>query len=225
MAAQSSGHLAIMVRVVLGAGLGIAASGLLLVLFLMAHLVGLGLAWWDGPAFERYATALHQAPWLPVAEVGLLALLLAHPLQALARALANRAARGAVAGSPRSRREGGAEPLASLAGRLMPWSGGLLLLFLVVHLAQLRLQRPAPGEELAALGAVLRQPHWLALYALAGVAVALHLVHGQESAHRRLGLLDPGNARSIRLGGRALALLIGAGFSLLPFALLQQGLP
>jgi succinate dehydrogenase / fumarate reductase cytochrome b subunit len=209
----------------MGAGLGIAASGLLLVLFLLAHLAGLGLALWDGPAFERYAIALHQAPWLPVAEMGLLALLLTHPMQALARALANRAARGAVAGSLRSRRDGGMEPFASLAGRLMPWSGGLLLVFLVVHLAQLRLHRPAAGEELAALGAVLHQPHWLGLYAVAGLAVTLHLAHGQESAHRRLGLLDPRNARPIRLGGRALALLIGAGFSLLPFALLQRGLP
>ena len=205
--------------------MGLAASGLLLVLFLVAHLAGLTLACWDGPAFERYATALHQAPWLPLAELGLLVLLLTHPLQALVRALANRAARGAVLAAPRSRREGGVEPLASLAGRFMPWSGGLLLFFLVVHLVQLRLHRPAPGEELAALGAVLHQPHWLALYALAGLAVALHLAHGQESAHRRLGLLDPGNARPIRVGGRALALLIGAGFSLLPFTLLQRGMP
>lgn len=211
--------------VVLKAGLAIAASGLLLVLFLLAHLAGLGLAWWDGPAFERYVTALHQSPWLPVAEVGLLALLLAHPLQALARVLANRAARGAMASPPRSRREGGLEPLASLAGRLMPWSGGLLLVFLVVHLGQLRLHRPAAGEELNALLAVLRQPWCLGLYALAGLAVALHLIHGQESAHRRLGLLDPRNARPIRLAGRGLALLIGAGFTLLPFALLQRGLP
>jgi hypothetical protein len=36
------------------------------------------IAWWDPPAFERYAAALHQAPWLPAAEVGLLALLLLH---------------------------------------------------------------------------------------------------------------------------------------------------
>jgi succinate dehydrogenase / fumarate reductase cytochrome b subunit len=203
---------------------GIAASGLLLVVFLLVHLAGLGLAWWDGPAFERYAASLHQAPWLPVAEVGLLALLLAHPAQALVRALANRAARGAVAGQRRSRRAGAMEPLAALAGRLMPWSGALLLLFLVVHVVQLRLRRPLAGQELEALLTVLRQPHWLALYAAAGLAVALHLAHGQESAHRRLGLLDPGNAQAIRVAGRGLALLIGAGFTLLPFALLQRGL-
>jgi len=204
---------------------GIAASGLVLVVFLVAHLAGIGLAWWDAPAFERYAASLHQAPWLPVAEVGLLLLLLAHPLQALARAVANRAARGPVPGQRRSRRDGGLEPLAALAGRLMPWSGCLLFVFLVVHVGQLRLQRPAAGQELEALLVVLRQPHWLALYAAAGVAVVLHLAHGQESAHRRLGLLNPSNVQPIRLAGRGLALLIGAGFTLLPFALLQRGLP
>lgn len=194
-------------------------------LFCLVHLAGLGLAWWDPAGFERYAAALHQASWLPLAEAGLLGVLLLHPAQALARTLANRAARGAVAGERRSRREGGVEPLAALAGRLMPWSGALLLLFLLVHLAQLRLRRPAVGEELALVLAVLRQPQWLALYAAAGVALALHLIHGQESAHRRLGLLEPRNAPSIRWAGRGLALVIGAGFSLLPFALLGSGRP
>lgn len=194
-------------------------------LFSLAHLAGLGLAWWDPAGFERYAAALHQAPWLPLAEVGLLGVLLLHPAQALARTLANRAARGPVAGQRRSRREGGMEPLAALAGRLMPWSGALLLVFLLVHLAQLRLRRPAAGEELALVLAVLRQPQWLALYAAAGVALALHLIHGQESAHRRLGLLEPRNAPSLRWAGRGLALVIGAGFSLLPFALLGSGRP
>jgi succinate dehydrogenase / fumarate reductase cytochrome b subunit len=201
----------------------VAASGLVLVVFLLVHLAGLGVACWDASAFERTAAALHQAPWLPAAELGLLLLLLVHPVQALTRVAANRAARGAVVGPLRSRREGGAEPWLTLAGRLMPWSGSLLLLFLVVHLAQLRLHRPLAGQELAAVLAVLRQPHWLALYGAAGVAVALHLAHGQESAHRRLGLLDPRNAQAIRQAGRGLALLIGAGFTLLPFALLQGG--
>lgn len=205
--------------------MGLAASGLILVVFLLAHLAGLLLAWWDGQAFERYAAALHQAPWLPVAEVGLLVLLLIHPTAALARAWANRGARGLVAGPLRSRREGGVERLASLGGRLMPWSGGLLLVFLGVHGMQLRLQRPSAGEELATLLAVLRHPHWLLLYAASGVALALHLFHGQESAHRRLGLLEPRNAPPIRLAGRWLALLIGSGFTLLPFALLGHGLP
>ncbi|MEB3334425.1 MAG: succinate dehydrogenase [Cyanobacteriota bacterium] len=191
----------------------------------MAHLAGLGLAWWDPPAFERYATALHQSPWLPLAEGLLLVILLLHPARALARAWANRQARGPAPSQRRSRREGGLEPLAALSGRLMPWSGGVLLLFLLVHLAQLRLVRPAAGQELAALRAVLGQPHWLALYAAAGVALAFHLLHGQESAPRSLGLLTPSTALPIRRAGRSLALLLGAGFTLVPFVLLGRGLP
>ncbi|MFN9631815.1 MAG: succinate dehydrogenase cytochrome b subunit [Cyanobacteriota bacterium] len=209
----------------MGAGVAIAASGLVLVLFTLAHLAGLGLAWWDPPAFERYATALHRSPLLPLGEAGLLVLLVVHPARALARAWANREARGPVAAQRRSRREGGVEPLAALAGRLMPWSGGVLLVFLAVHLAQLRLVRPPAGQELAALRAVLAQPHWLALYAAAGVALAFHLFHGQESAHRSLGLLSPPRALPIRQASRSLALFLGAGFTLLPFVLLGRGLP
>jgi len=197
----------------------IAASGLLLALFSIVHLTGLALAWWDPAGFEHYAAALHQAPWLPLVEVVLVSLLLLHPAQALARALANRAARGGGP-PPRSRRVEGLEPLAALAGRLMPWSGGLLLLFLLVHLAQLRLQRPPGGAELAALRAVLAQPPWFALYAAAGVALALHLFHGQESAFRSLGLLHPRQALALRWAGRGLAVLLGAGFTLLPFVFL-----
>jgi succinate dehydrogenase / fumarate reductase cytochrome b subunit len=210
---------------VLDARLGLAASGLALVVFLLVHLAGLALAWWDPPAFERYATTLHQAAWLPPVEVGLSLLLLAHPVRALAGAVANRAARGPGARQLQSRREGRLERLAALAGRLMPWSGGVLLVFLVVHVGQLRLRRPLAGRELEALRVVLDQPHWLALYAAAGVAVALHLAHGQESAHRRLGLLDPGNARAIRYAGRGLALLLGAGYTLLPVVLSRPGWP
>ena len=53
----------------------------------------------------------------------------------------------------------------------------------------------------------------------AGVALALHLLHGVESAHRSLGWLDPANGGRIRRLGRGLALLLGGGFTLLPFAL------
>jgi succinate dehydrogenase / fumarate reductase cytochrome b subunit len=127
-----------------------------------------------------------------------------------------------VAGPQRSRRDGGLEAAAALAGRWAPWSGALLLVFLVVHLAQLRLHRPAAGAELEALLAALASPFSLGLYGLAGAAVGLHLLQGYESAHRSLGWLEPGNRERIRWAGRALALLLGAGFSVLPIALVLR---
>jgi succinate dehydrogenase / fumarate reductase cytochrome b subunit len=201
----------------------IAVSGLLLVLFLVMHLLGVSLALLSPGAFEGWAAALHRQVWLPYLELALAAALLLHPLLGLVRAWRHAAARGPVPGARVSRRTGAIEALVSRSGRWLPWSGGLLLLFLVVHLAQLRLHRPAAGAELAATLAALASPAALVLYGGAGLAVGLHLLHGVESAHRSLGLLEPANAAPIRAAGRWLALALGGGFTLLPLALALRG--
>ena len=197
-------------------------SGLALVLFLGLHLTAVSLALLAPARFEALAAALHRQAWLPAAELLLAAALLLHPVLALLRSLRNRWARGVMAAPLRSRRGGGLEGAAALAGRWAPWSGSLLLVFLVLHLRQLRLPRPPAGGESAALLQALASPASLALYCLAGLAVALHLLHGNESAHRSLGWLDAANRGRIRVLGRALALLLGAGFSLLPLALVLR---
>ncbi|MFM7085758.1 MAG: succinate dehydrogenase [Cyanobium sp.] len=200
----------------------VALSGLALVLFLVLHLAAVSLALLAPAAFEQLASWLHGRLWLPVVELALAFTLLLHPLLALGRTLIARQRRGPVAGPSSSRRRGALEGVAAWAGRGLPVSGGLLLLFLVVHLAQLRWQRPPAGAELAALLAALASPWAVLLYSLAGVALALHLLHGHESAHRSLGILQPANRIAIRWGGRALALLLGGGFALLPVALVLQ---
>jgi len=197
----------------------LAGSGLTLVLFLVLHLGGVSLALIDPMGFEAFSTWLHGRFWLPALEVALALALLAHPLLALGRWIQNRTRAGSTAAPRRSRRGGGLEGLAAASGRWLPFSGGVLLLFLAVHLGQLRWSRPPAGAELAALGQALDSPLALMLYGLAGVALALHLLHGVESAHRSLGWLEAGNGPRIRLLGRGLALLLGGGFALLPFAL------
>lgn len=203
----------------------IAISGLSLSLFLVLHLAAVSQALLAPTRFERLASWLHAQPWLPWSELGLLAALLLHPALSLAKASADRSRGGVVIGPRRSRRRGALEGLAARAGRWLPFSGGLLLLFLVVHLGQLRWSRPSAGAERQALLAALDSPLLAGLYGLAGLALALHLLHGHESAHRSLGLLEGGNRAAIRWAGRALALLLGVGFSLLALALvLQQSL-
>lgn len=185
-----------------------AASGLALTLFLIVHLGGVALAPLDPAAFEAYAAALHASPWLPAAELALLGIGLGHAGFSLAKVVANRRAGNTAALVTRR-----ADPLAALAARAQPMGGVALLGFLIVHLLQLRWPRPAAGGELAALHAVLSQPASLLLYLAAAAAVALHLFHGSEAAHRSLGLLDPANGSRIRAAGRALALLVGGGFA------------
>ena len=190
----------------------VALSGLALVLFLLVHLAGVSLAPLAPARFEAWAAVLHQSAWLPLLELGLLALALSHLLFSLIKRLANRAAGNTAALV--SRRRGPLAPLAAFAARQQALAGLLLLLFLVVHLRQLRLPRPASGAELATLQAALSQPLSLALYLAAALALALHLFQGSEAAHRSLGLLDPGNAGWIRWAGRLLAALVGGGFAL-----------
>jgi len=198
---------------------GVAVSGLVLALFLVVHLGGLVPAVVNPAGFERYAALLHRQPWLPVVEATLLAALLLHPVQALWRAFRLARARGTAPVLRRSRREGVGDGLAALAAAQAPWIGALLLLFLAVHLLQLRWHRPAEGQELAALQAVLQAPASLALYGAGSLAVGLHLFHGHEAAHRSLGLLDPVNGARIRALGRLLALALGGGFALLALIL------
>lgn len=200
---------------------GSAASGLLLVLFLVLHLAGVALAPLDPRRFEAYAASLHQSSWLPVAELALLAVAAGHLGLSGARWLANR--RAGNRAQLMSRR---GEPLAALAARSQAAGGVVLLGFLAVHLRQLRWPRPAAGGELEALQAVLARPASVVVYVAAALALALHLVHGGEAAHRSLGLLTPANGGSIRAGARLLALLVGGGFVAVTLVLaLPLGLP
>ena len=198
-----------------------ALSGLVLVLFLLAHLVGVSLVPLAPQRFEAWAAALHQSFWLPVLELGLLAVALLHLAFSLIKRLANRAAGNTAALS--SRRRGPLAPLAAFAARHQALAGVVLLLFLVVHLRQLRLPRPASGAELATLQAALGQPLSLALYLAGAVALALHLFHGAEAAHRSLGLLDSVNGGRIRAAGRLLAALLGGGFALVAVMVAWSG--
>jgi succinate dehydrogenase / fumarate reductase cytochrome b subunit len=201
-----------------------ALGGLLLVLFLPLHLCGVGLALVAPLRFEAVSAGLHHSPWLPLAELGLLAAALTHLGFSLAKRLANRRAGNTAALSSR-RTEAFAPlaPLAALAARSQAIGGSVLLLFVVVHLRQLRWPRPVAGVELQALQTVLAQPLSLLLYVAAAAALTLHLLHGAEAAHRSLGLLDPANGGRIRRVGRLLALLLGGGFALLAVGLAWPG--
>ena len=90
--------------------IGSALSGLLLVLFLVAHLAGLLPALIAPVQFEHYATALHHQPWLPVLEAGLAATAAVHLSCTIAKTLRNQGAGNTAA--LRSRR---GRPLDALA--------------------------------------------------------------------------------------------------------------
>ena len=186
--------------------------------FVLAHLAGVVLAAINPAVFEAYATALHAKPWLPVVEWALAVVAVLHLALTAAVVISNRqAGNRAVLVSRR------ADPVAALAARTAPWSGSVLLVFVLVHLRQLRWPRPASGEEWARLLQAL-DPAWaLLLYGAAGVALGLHLFHGGEAAHRSLGWLDSASRDPIRSTTRWLAAVVGGGFVLVTLVLAAQG--
>ena len=192
-----------MVRRVLLAG-----SGLMLMVFLVIHLIGVAIAPLAPLQFEYYASALHHSWWLPVVEGLLLLAASLHVSLSLSKTLRNwRAGNHAQLQSRRGDR------LGSWSARLQPLGGLTLLLFIAVHLKQLRLPRPAPGLELLHLSASLQSPITLTLYGLACLALGLHVVQGGESAQRSVGVLNPKNAGIIRSTARAVGLILGQGFA------------
>ncbi len=66
---------------------------------------------------------------------------------------------------------------------------------------------------------MLATPWSLALYLAACLALALHMFHGGEAAHRSLGLLRASNANAIRIAARVLAVVAGGGFLVATLAL------
>ncbi|MBI4374988.1 MAG: succinate dehydrogenase cytochrome b subunit [Elusimicrobia bacterium] len=187
----------------------VALAGLLLCGFLIAHLGGnLLLIYGEGP-FNRYAQGLEKNPLLPLAEVGLAGLFLAHIAVSLKLRHENRQARPASYAMQRSK--GGR----SWGSRTMLLSGLLLLSFLVVHVWHFRVQEHADGLYRAVMNA-FQSKYYVLFYVAAMAALGLHLSHGFQSAFRTFGLSHPRLLPMIRKTGFAFSAAITVGFALLP---------
>jgi succinate dehydrogenase / fumarate reductase cytochrome b subunit len=208
----------------LGSSIGrkvvMAASGLLLIGFVIGHLLGNLQAFLGPEALNAYAETLRRYPALLwAARVGLLAAVGAHIWSATALTLANR----------RARPEGydRLTPQASTyASRTMRWSGVLLLLFVVYHLLHLTLGVEAVHPQFVA-GDVyhnfvtgFQNPLVSGFYILAMLALGLHLQHGLWSMLQTVGLSRPGMNRLRRGVAAAVAALIVLGNISMPVAVL-----
>lgn len=195
-----------------------AVSGLIMVGFVVLHMAG-NLQLFEGAdRLNTYSAFLHgpagEVLWLLRAL--LLVAAVAHVISAYQLTVLDRAARPV----PYAKRKLQA---ATIGSRTMRVGGIVLALFIVLHVLHfttLTLQ-PAPltpGDVYANVLASF-QVWWVtALYVGAMVALALHLYHGMWSAVRTLGFergrLDPFH-RPVAI---TLAVIVWAGFTLVPVA-------
>ncbi|MEO0649220.1 MAG: succinate dehydrogenase cytochrome b subunit [Planctomycetota bacterium] len=221
----------------IGKKVSMAITGLLLVGFLVAHLIGNLLLYKGdgGAAFDAYAQKLHDlGPLLLVAEFGLVALFGGHIAMGLRTWMENRKAR------PGRYAVDAAHGGKSFASATMIWSGLTVFVFLVVHLINFRfdgrfkeglaerkaLADPVTEELTGAAGFVgesIASPLIGVLYLVGVVALTLHLSHAISSAFQTLGGNHPRWTPLLRKGALGLTALLGLGFLSIPLYFLASG--
>jgi len=208
-------RLALFLRSTIGRKIVMSITGLLLVVFLIAHLAGNLLIFVDadGSAFNAYAHALESNPLLPLAEGMLLALFGLHVYLALRVTMDNREARKSRYAVNASRGE------RSLASSSMFITGAIILAFVIIHLLDFRFQERAADGLGAMLVRRLSQPVGAAIYLIGVLALGLHLSHALRSALQSLGLNHPRFNALIQKAGPLLAGVIFLGFASFPVLL------
>jgi succinate dehydrogenase / fumarate reductase cytochrome b subunit len=211
-----------------GAKILVALTGVGLVLFTIVHMIG-NLKVFQGPeAINNYAYFLKHdlGVLIWIFRAGLLAIFLLHLYLALRLQFRSRAARPVGYQYPRTVQ-------ASVSSRTMMWSGIVVGLFIVFHLAHFTFGwvtrvEVAPGvyrtiHELTDTRDPLKQdvysmvvagfttPWLAALYVLAQVVLFAHLLHGVQSSFQTLGLKNRRFARAIKAFGFLVAFTILAG--------------
>ncbi|MEZ5989593.1 MAG: succinate dehydrogenase cytochrome b subunit [Planctomycetota bacterium] len=202
-----------------------AVTGLLLSLFLLAHMAGNMLAWAGPAAFNGYAWALKgNAGLLWTARVGLLLVFVVHVASALSLTAENRRARPVAYA-----RE--ATIQASYASRTMLLTGLVVLAYLVLHLLHFTIgvveptafaSHTAEGKHDAYRMLVLgfRNPLLSGVYIVAMGFLWLHVSHGLTTLWQSLVWNHPRYRPLLERGGRAVAALIVLGFVSVPVSVL-----
>ena len=187
-----------------------AASGLLLSLFLLTHMLGNSVSFLGRDAFNTYAERLHSLGVLVyIFEIGLLTLFLIHIITGIILYLENLQARPSRYSVNTS--EGGR----SWGSRTMPYTGVIILVFIIVHLMNFHFtDKSVPVADL--VRELLSSPSLAFFYIFSLVALALHLSHGFWSLFQSIGFNHEKYNPLLMKGALVFSILMGAVFILIP---------
>jgi succinate dehydrogenase / fumarate reductase cytochrome b subunit len=202
-----------------------AASGLGLVLFVIAHMLG-NLQVFLGPeALNAYAAKLQGlGALLWVARLGLLAIFVLHVATAIRLTRQNRAARPVAYAVHK--------PFQSTyASRTMMMSGLIVLAFAIYHLLHFtfgtvdtdsyaRGHQGASPDVYGMMIHAFRQPLVATSYLVAMLLLALHISHGLGSLVQSFGFTNRRTRAWCMSAGRWVAVLIFVGNASMPLAIL-----
>ncbi len=187
-----------------------AYTGFLLLAFVFIHLLGIIYAKISPVGFEIYALTLHSNILLPYIEIALTLTFLVHIYLTITKSI-----KSVSAGNTANLKSKSLDYVGKISSKLQPFTGLVLILFLFVHIRQLRFIRPIEGMELQFLKDSLHSKYSYFLYSLASISLSFHLIKGIESAHRSSGILSSGNSSKIRFFGRFISLIFGCSYLLM----------
>ena len=197
-----------------------AVTGVILFLFVIAHLAG-NLQVFEGPAkLNAYGAFLHNiGELLWPARIILLICVTLHIVATVQLALRKKRARPVGY----SRKQAIAS---SYASRTMYWSGPIALAFIIFHLLHLTAGWVHPGAAYIE-GDVYHnvvsgfQVWWVSLsYIVAICLLGLHLRHGLWSMFQTVGILQAQHTAALKTAAWVVALLIVLGYISIPISVL-----
>lgn len=197
-------------RSALGLKAVMAISAIVLVGYMLIHVLG-NLLIFGGPAWiNGWGTFLHATgPLLWVARLVIFVAFVVHVAVALVLRARARRARP----EPYARL---APQASTVAARTMLWTGLVLLLFAAYHVPQFTVgwwhPRFAFGDDYGNVVRLFRQTALYAVYAVALVALGLHLYHGTWSMLRTLGVPLPTRVPRRGRAATAFTLFVTIGF-------------
>ncbi|HET6437323.1 MAG TPA: succinate dehydrogenase cytochrome b subunit [Anaeromyxobacter sp.] len=215
---RHASRLGILWRSTVGKKALMAVTGVLLFLYVIAHMLG-NLQLFVGPAaINGYARLLRVSPpLLFTARLVLLVAVLVHVLAGVQLWFRARQARpvGYATYRPES---------SSLASRTMIWSGLLILAFVVYHVLDLTLGVVHPdfreGEVFHNVLVRFGQVSGVIIYLVAMTALGFHLWHGVYSMFQSLGLSSRRVLHPIRRFAAGAAVVLALGFASIPLAVI-----
>ncbi len=202
-----------------------AVSGIIMLLFLIAHMIGNLHVFQGAESFNDYSQWLRRfgEPALPprtiltAIEIGLLVSVLAHMWAAVSLWRQAKRARPQAYVTKKSVAQ-------SYASRTMRWGGVIILLFIIWHILDLTVGAVNPdgtdSTPYDRLVASFSNPFITAFYVLALILLGMHLRHGIWSVTQTLGQSNRRRERTANAFALVFSTVLIAGFLIVPFSVL-----
>ncbi|WP_063775728.1 succinate dehydrogenase [Streptomyces odonnellii] len=229
LATRGTDHRPSMTRTLWGSTIGkktvMAVSGLIMLGYLVAHMLGNLKIFFGPPEFNGYAhwlrtlgePVLHYEWALWIVRTVLVVAVVLHAVCAYQLSRRDIAARPSKYVHKR--------PRAAYATRTMRWGGIILALFIVWHILDLTTgtAHPGgfqPGHPYQNVVDTFSTWYGNAIYITAMLALGLHVQHGFWSAAQTLGAGSATRERALKTTATALAVALTAGFIAVPVAVM-----